>query len=457
MLTNIGLNSTLLIFLAEKGKCRENDHNIIISFSIILTIAILISFTAIYFNQFIILFILNIPIKFYLQIKILFILLVLSNAILFIGQVFSSILDSMQKMYISNFYQLLYNILYNSLIIISLLIWMDFVHIGISIFISALIWFMLMFYSANKFWGKIDYSDIGKTFIPLLKKQTSLGLKVYFSSLVFFFYEPLTKLLLSHFMGYLEVGFFDIALKIRNQIWGLISKASQPLLPLISGSNDKVQIRNLVHDLEQKTFFLVLPVVVIAVFCTKPIISLWIGGEYVNTISITTFFITAIYLLFSSTMIPMYNYLMSKGHAEKTIYIQLTNSVINIIFIFLLYNPLGFYSFVISYSLAIISSFLLMLYYQKIILNSLIFDNLQSLIKLGIVFAINLTISYILQIIILNYVLQIITISLQVFVCTIWLYRILEIFKIQDIKRYFGADNNITKTLIKILLKKNSY
>jgi len=40
------------------------------------------------------------------------------------------------------------------------------------------------------------------------------------SEMVAFFIEPLTKILISHFIGIREVGFFDIALKVKAQFQG---------------------------------------------------------------------------------------------------------------------------------------------------------------------------------------------------------------------------------------------
>lgn len=451
--TNLGISSALLILLSEKGKCAESDHNIIVATIFALALIIPTTIVGIAFKNFIIVNIFNVPSSLYDPAKNLYILLLLSNLMLFIGQIFTAILDSMQKMYLTNFYQLIYNIFYNLLIILSIFFFKDLTYIGISILVSSLIWISLICISSLKHWGKINFLGLEKSFFPLMKKQASLGSKVYLSSLVNLFYEPITKILISHYIGVKEVGFFDIALKMRNQIIGLINKASQPLLPYIANLKDKQKLIFLIHDLQQKIFFLVVPVVIATLFCTRPFIRLWIGTENDVIISNSAIMVISFYLLFSSTMIPQYLFLMSKGHAGKTILIQLTNTISNLIIILLIFKYFGYYSFLIAYVFAIVFSFMLMLYYQKNLLGSFIFSSFSQVTKLIGVFIVNVIIVYLINSMFsLSDIMKLIINPIIILTITFILYRVLWVVNLHDLERYLG-ENNKNLLFLKKLLK----
>ena len=170
-----------------------------------------------------------------------------------------SVLDALQKIYISSLLQIIYNIFYWGLIITVLLLGFKLPEIGFAIFIAATIWFIISIISSIRVWGVLSFIGLKKHFKASAKKQLNYGLKIYASGLIGFFYEPLSKILISNFIGVAEVGFFDIALRLRGQLWGFIGKIFYPLFPFISEQKDKSIIQKYIHDLEQKTFFILCP------------------------------------------------------------------------------------------------------------------------------------------------------------------------------------------------------
>jgi O-antigen/teichoic acid export membrane protein len=449
--TNLGINQALIIHLSEYGKSKIADHYIIVSCILSLLISVPISIIGITFNKFVLFQIFNISQNYFQEGKILYIYLIISNNILLFGQVFTAILDSQQKIYLTNLYQMVYNSILNGLLIIILLLHYGLKEAGLTIFLSSTIWIILIIYSSLKSWGKLYFEGWKNNFFELAKKQVLLGSKVYLSNLIVFFYEPLTKILISHLIGLKEVGFFDIALKLRNQIWGLIAKVNQPLLPLFSQIRDNSKIRLLVHDLEQKTCYIVVPSAIIFYFIAKSLIKLWIGIN-VDIISNSVVLITNSYLIFSATMIPNYIFLMAKGHAEKTIYIQLSNVTFNIIIIYLFYSILGYYAFIAANTFAILISFFLMLYYQVTLLNSYIFDNYMQIIKLIFSALLIFCVSYLINSLITNDIEKIIVLPIVVFFITLFIYRITKLFNKDELSRYLGSQNKLSKTIFKILL-----
>lgn len=245
--SNLGLNQALVVHLAEYGKSKIGDYYVITSIILSLSISIPLTIIGLAYRDFIIASIFNIPQNQFEDALVLYTYLIIANNLALLGQVFTAILDSQQKMYITNFYQVINNSIYNGLIIVVLFLHYGLKEIGFAIFLSSTIWILMIAYSSLKRWGKINFQGFTKNFLLIAKQLISLGSKIYFSGMINFFYEPITKIAISNLIGINEVGFFDVVLKLRNQMWGVISRINQPLLPMFSNLNDKTKLRLLVH------------------------------------------------------------------------------------------------------------------------------------------------------------------------------------------------------------------
>jgi O-antigen/teichoic acid export membrane protein len=226
---NLGLNYSLIKFLSEQGNTIESNWDIIISISILIAIVIPFSIIFLLFDNFIIFTIFNIPITYIESAKLLYKFLILSNILMLIGQLFSSVFDAIQKIYITNLLQMIYSTLYWILIIIVLSCGYSLNEIGFCIFISTAIWFILTIYYFAILWGKLEYEGIKFHIKRLSRKHLSYSFNIYLSGTLNFFYEPLTKLLISNYLGINYVGYFDIALKIITLFWSFIAKILYPL------------------------------------------------------------------------------------------------------------------------------------------------------------------------------------------------------------------------------------
>lgn len=449
---NLGLNNSLVKHIAEQGKSRESNFDIVVSFVLLLLIVIPFSVLAILLNEIILINLFGIePVFITTETIYLFNSIVISNCFLLLGQIFTAVLDAQQKVYLNNFALILYNISYWGLILISLLNYPGFQSIGNSIFISTLIWFVLVFILFIKTWGIIEIHDLRNNLIRILKKQLKYGSKLYFSGSISFLHEPLTKLLISHFIGLNEVAFFDIALRIKNQIWNLISRVFYPIFPLISKMNDKNSIKNLIHTIEQKTIFIIVPIIMSVIFISNPFVAIWIGNN-VGIISITMILITCSYLI-ATTIIPTYQFLMAKGYPEKTIIIQVVNVIMNGSLFFIALPFLGYYSAVIGNVGAILSSFLVTLFYQKKYLNCLILDNFKQLANLLLVVTINVIIGSVFSMIIDSYILKIILTPIILIISSIFAFRTLKIFTKEEIRKFSDRENLLIKVADKILIR----
>lgn len=449
--SNLGLTSALVKFIAEQGKSEESNIDIFVN--LILMISAILPLTLIfeYSDKFILLDLLKIPLKFFDEAKWLYFWLLWANFLLLVGQVIKSILDALQKVYVTSLLQIFYNILYWGLILVALLLGFNLTAIGLAIFIAAFIWLIITIISAMKEWGMLSFVGLRKNFKVSAKKQLNYGLKIYAGGMIGFFYEPVSKILISNFIGVAEVGFYDIALKLRSQIWGFISQIFYPLYPFISKEQDKSVIRRYVHDLEQKSFLIIVPIVVLVILLMHPFIDVWLGKD-VDIISITAIFIISFHLI-GSSVIPNYQFLMAKDLAQKTIILQLSNVVFNALFFLAFVYFIGYYALIVGNVAAILSSFILSLYYQNKYLDSLIFDSSKQIIKLLILGCLLFGIGFTTNIFITSNLLQIVIDPIIVSIATIFLYRSFKMITLEDIKRYTGNNIKLSRLGIKVFVK----
>lgn len=452
VLSSLGLNSSLIKFISQQGRTQESNYDIIVSFLILLGMVTIVLIAGLAFAIPILTNVLNIPRQLIEDVRMLYYLLLISNSFLLLGQVFSAVLDAVEKIYLTNIIQFIYNVVYWVLILGSLLIKPDYTLLGCATLVSATLWFGIVMSLAWKTWGTISTTGLITHFRRIVKKQLGYGLQIYTAGLVGFFYEPLTKILLSHFIGIAEVGFFDIALRIRNQLWGVVGKIFYPLFPLLAKTADRNKLRLLVHDIEQKTFLVIIPLAAMVVFTTTPVIQIWLG-QNVATISLTVIFLLSAYLLFSTTVLPNYQYLMLKNQASKAILLQCSNATVNAFVFLLTYPHLGYYAAVAGGVAAIISSFVLSLYYQKKYLDSMIFDSINEFIKVVFLLIGCFATGFAVHAIVPSQWMKIVLVPATIAIASVVMYRLLNVFTPQDIQRYVGTDNMIVVWGTKVLCR----
>jgi O-antigen/teichoic acid export membrane protein len=449
---NLGLNASLTRFLAQQGKTAESDLDIAVT--IILQLIVLTPLTAVGLvaRGYILTDILRVPPSLMGDAKWLFTAMLLGSVLLLIGQTFTSMLDAQQKIHLTSLYLLIYNVLYWGLILLVVYLGYALHAVAIVVFASAVAWFCIVTTSSLRAWGGLSLAGFRSNMLRIAKKQLSYGLQMYVSGVVGFFYEPFTKILVSRFIGVTEVGLFDIGLRMRNQITGLATKLIYPLFPMLSLLKDEAKTRFIVHDVEQKTFFVVVPLTAAVILISGPVSALFFT-THVRAIAITVACIASSFLVASVTVTPMYLFMMAKGHASKTIIIQLTNVVVNAVVFFALLAPLAYYSAVVANVAAIFSSFLVSLYYQKRYLDSLIFDSPTQLFRMVLTFAFAIALAYGIGRVIQNDGWEMVLLPIVVGTVSIVLYRYARMVQQSDIERYLGENSQIARLAILLLCK----
>ncbi len=364
LLANFGLNGALLVYVAKQGKCKESDHDIIVTQIIMIGLTSLFTIIALIFSNFIIDVIFKIPLQYFEESKKLLIYLVFANSILLVGQTYTAIIDANQKIFITNICQFIYSCLYWGGMIIAVSLGGHLEMVGMIALCTSVIWFILVMYFSHKIWGKLELNGLIENFAKTAKKQFSYGYKIYISGMAGFMFEPLSKILLSNFIGLNAVAFFEIGLKIRNQINGLVYKAIYPIYPYIANTPEGYKLHSKLFDFSKKIQLIVIPIAISIIFIMETIVKLWLGPA--NLIETTIYAVTmsSTLVLLAPPVLLIYLYLSAKDLADKTIWIQLTSVVVNIFIFFMLKSKFGIYSILFSNTMAYISSYVLSNYYQ---------------------------------------------------------------------------------------------
>ena len=131
---------------------------------------------------------------------------------------------------------------------------------------------------------------------------------------------------------------------------------------------------------------------------------------------------------------------MGKNHPEKTIVIQFSSVIVNVIAFYALYRFTGFYSIILSNALSYFASYLLGVYYQKTFLQIRYRINRNNIFKLVIII-----VSYVVLFYLIQYINNSVTIT-SVLLITLILYKRFQIITKEDISRYF-LNNKIAVSL----------
>ncbi|HZL08484.1 MAG TPA: oligosaccharide flippase family protein [Prolixibacteraceae bacterium] len=369
LLTNFGLNGALLVYIAKQGKCRESDHDIVVTQIIMVILTVTFTLLAVIFSDFIINDVFKIPVQYNTESKKLLIFLVFANSILLVGQTYTAIIDANQKIYISNICQFIYSIIYWGGMIISVSLGGNLTTIGLIALGSAIIWFFTVMYFSRRIWGKLEINGVLRNFKRIAKKQLSYGSKIYLSGLAGFMFEPLSKILLSNFIGLNAVAFFEIGSKIRSQLNGLVTKALYPIYPYIANTPKSEVLHKKLFDFSKKIQLIVIPISLIVSFILTYVLKVWLGSQNLTQTSIFAITMTTSMLLLSPPSLLIYQYLAAKNMADKNLWIQLSSAVVNVVVFFALLNKFGIFAILFSNSLAYVASYFLCNYYQYKYLN----------------------------------------------------------------------------------------
>lgn len=451
-LTNFGLNGALLVYIANQGKCKDSHNDIAVTQILIIFLMIIFCTFSIFFRNFFLGNIFSIPTQYYTEAENLFIFLIFSNGILLIGQTYTAVFDALQKIYLTNIAQFIYSLFYWLGLIMIVYFDGSLTYIGLIIFIASLIWLIIVISMFLRVWGRIDYTGIKQAFKTTANKQIKYGSKIYLSGLSGFMFEPLSKILLSNFVGLNAVALFEIGIKVRTQINGIINKALYPIYPYIAKTPANDILHKKIFDLSKKIQLIVLPISMILMFTLTILLKLWLGPKNINQIS--TFVITmSVSLLLLAPQVQMiYQYLAAKNLAQKNIWIQVCSVVVNILFFFVFIKRLNIYTVLLSNTLAYISSYILCNIYQIKYFNINIKNELPFYFKLLFFGIVGTLICISLRLVLPVSIGDLLIFPILISILFISYIRLLKLVSEEDIDFYFQKIGFLNKSLKFLLI-----
>ena len=382
ILTNFGLNKALVVFVARQGKSKESDFDIAVTQFILLLITS-ISTIFIYFNKaFIINSLFSIPSQYSIESQKLLVLLVLANGLLLFGQTFTSVIDAKQKMYITNICQLVYSLIYWVSQIVILYSEGGLYEIGLGALFAALIWIIIVYIFYKNIWGKLNLHGLYTEIKNVAIKQLSYGGKIFVSGIIGFMFEPLSKILLSNFIGVDAVALFEIGLRVKNKLNGLLVKLLNPFFPYIAQEKNDKHLHSKINNLILKIQLLVIPISIVLIFVMQILIKLWLGDTNLFQITLFVITMTVTIIALQPSVFPVYQFLQSKDLAEKTIWIQLASVLFNALVFITSYDSLGVYAILVSNSLGLLAAYLMCNYYMNKYLGFSVIKEVHYYLKL---------------------------------------------------------------------------
>lgn len=450
--TNLGLSQALLKFLAEQGKGQESDHDIIISVLLLLVILLPLLGGGVYCWQYVLVKLFGLSLTLAMNAKWLLIWALMANFFIMLGQIPKAILDSLQKIYITSWLQALYSFIYWGLIILAVTCKQHLDYVGLAVFAAAFIWFVTIFTYALLEWHLPTCEKLPENIFRVAQKQLSYGGKIYAGGLISFFFEPLTKIVISHLFGIVEVGYFDIVLRIKAQIQSLFQKIFAPLFPLLANWGNTDKTKYLVHDLEKKILLITIPVSCIFFFTISPFLNIWLSFHS-SLIDITAKVIIISFFVFSTSALPAYIFFLTCGYPKMTIYLQLINTLINIVILLILHKTAGFFAAPISSATAIFASFVVTVYLQKQIIGESILDEYKYILKIVSSSIVVVFLGYLVSSLTNNDFLSLFIIPFAIFPVVLLQYRALGVISSEDIHYYLG-ESPLANVISKVLLVK---
>ncbi|UFH56359.1 lipopolysaccharide biosynthesis protein [Spirosoma sp. KNUC1025] len=360
---NLGLNTALLKFLSVQGKSKESDYDIAVTLGLLLLIMVPLTILALVFQASILQGMLGLSDELYAQVVTMYRCVVAANLVILLGQTFTTILDSQQRMYLTNFYQLIYSVLYWGGLITVVSLGYGLNEVGMVILGTGIIWFGLVAVAAWRMWGSLQLGGLVAETSRIARKQLAFGSNVYAAGLLTMLFEPMTKVLVSRLIGVTEVGYLEIAYKIRSQLWALVNKVTYPLFPRIARETDRAQLSRIISSYQTGMLLLMIPLLLFISLTMRDIIAIWLPTAN-PVVAMATLCISATFII-NSLSIPPYYFLASRHHVGKTVWVQFTNVSVSLLVGLLTYRTLGVYGFVLGNSAAILSSLFLCLYYQR--------------------------------------------------------------------------------------------
>jgi O-antigen/teichoic acid export membrane protein len=449
-LTSSGLNGALIYYV---GVARDRDDaNVAILGNLVVSVlaGCTVLCLGLLFEEGILKNLLGVSDFFADQPKLTYRFSMWAGLFLTVGQSFVALLDVQQRNYLSNLLQSIYTVTYWSLCTLFAWLFHSLSHVALASLIAAVAWFLITSWYAIRLWGRLDRFVGWRSLLQSSLSQARYGGQLFLANQMGFFYEPFTKVLVSKFIGVEQVTVFDVALRIKTQVWSLFGRMLYPINPLLARTHDLEEIRLLVTDVSQKLAMIMVPICMIAVAVAKPGIVLWLGNPDPSLPNCAAA-LTCAHLL-GIIGLPMYHFLIAKGYPGKVVIVQLINVAINTAVFFAAIGQIGFTAVPLANGAAAITSLVYLLYLQRHRFDITAMWSKKSLFSLTAVLVgcgsgYLLLASFDPSAVVVLCIYPLIVISTAILV-----YRLSSLFSESDITRYLGKDSVLSHLFVTVFV-----
>jgi O-antigen/teichoic acid export membrane protein len=195
------------------------------------------------------------------------------------------------------------------------------------------------------------------------KEILSFSLKTYVTQMAVVIHNQIEKIYLAHFVGVVEVGWYDIssdlALKLRS-IPGLMLSPMMPAASELDALGDHGRLRHFYQRAHKYLAFAAVPMVVFVVFSAKSFVRLWLGPGLI-VIATPLSVLLAVNILNLATG-PGLLTLVGKGILKPGLYSAIAGIVLNCPLSLVLIWAFGFQGAVIGTSISIAAASVFFLY-----------------------------------------------------------------------------------------------
>lgn len=198
--------------------------------------------------------------------------------------------------------------------------------------------------------ANIDYS--------LIRKLLEFGIGMVGSSIIDILVVPFNRLVLSRYAGVSSIPVFDIAYTAATQFRNLLATAFRAISPEISRLSAKgtdlvkQEFAKINRDALRLNLLIGVPLYIALIIFAEPILRLWLGSRFVDTLPLT-FQIILVGTFLSLLGVPSYFVIMGLGRTANIFVSHMLQSSVNAIIIFcMLASSLSLSTYLIALSVA---------------------------------------------------------------------------------------------------------
>jgi len=198
------------------------------------------------------------------------------------------------------------------------------------------------------------------------KEILKYGMNIQITNLAGMTGDPLIKTLITRSAGLEYVAYFEVAMRLLNPIRYLFAQAIVPLMPFAAESLANTNVNNIISIYRKSIRYLILfaiPILALIFVVLPVLIEAWVGPGYDT--SIITFRILMFGQILSIISMPSF-YIFLSTHVKYTMILAVINSILSLIICVILGYIYGYFGIIIGFSVAMgIISLLSVLLYCK--------------------------------------------------------------------------------------------